>query len=464
LLSRLTAPTGDVPVYPDQRWDWLPVLFTLLVSVAAGILTGFVPALRATQVDVYTILKGGAGSPGRKRHLLRSTLVLAQIAVCVVVLICGGLFVRSLQQLASFDLGFRTDHLLMASVDLGLQGYEEEKGQRFWDELLDRVRALPGVEAVAIASSVPFDTYFDTRVVVASDRVTQGDASGPSDDVQAGVNAIDPGYFQTMGVTLLRGRSFTEQDRDSSRRVAIVNQTLADRLWPGQDPLGKQFHWKSSKHPIEVVGVSGNGKYVLLAEAPRPYVCLPFAQAYASMATLHVRTATDDPLALAPPLRRVFADLDPELPIFNVRTMDGHLRTAAFAFLPLRIGAILAGAQGIVALLLAMIGVYGVVAYSVRQQTRDVGIRVALGASRFDVLRVVSRAGLRPTLIGLTFGLVASFALARLLAVLLYGLDPSNLLVYTAVTMLVLGISLLACWLPARRATRVDPIEALRQE
>jgi predicted permease len=464
LLSSLSTQNGDVPVHPDKSWDWQPLLYTIVISIAAGVATGLAPALRATKVDAYTILKGGASGAGRKRHLFRSALVLAQVAVCVVVLVCGGLFVRSLQQLAVFDLGFRPDRLLMASVDLGLQGYEPHRSRLFLDRLTERVQALPGVESAAIASSVPFDTYFDTRGVVAADIPAGHDPAKHNDELQAGVNRVYPGYFETLGVTLLSGRQFNKQDRDSAPRVAVVNQTLADRLWPGQQPLGKRFRWKSAGDPIEVVGVVSNGKYLLLGEAPRAYVYLPFAQDYETLVTLHVRSEAADAVALAPALGRVLRSLDPDLPVFNVRTMDEHLRSSAFAFFPLRMGALLAAAQGLVALLLAMIGIYGVVGYSVRQQRHDIGIRIALGARRLDVLRLVSRAGLRPTLIGLALGLAASFGLARLLAALLYGLNPLSLPVFSAVVALVLSVSLLACWLPARRAARLDPIEALRQQ
>jgi predicted permease len=477
LLSFSTAPlfaqfaptSGDIPIRPDQRWDWLPVLYTVLVSIVAGVLTGLMPALRATKVDIYSILKGSGSGAGRKRHLFRSGLVLSQIAVTVVVLVAGGLFVRSLHDLAVHDLGFRTGRLLMASVDLGLQGYEPEKGRRFLDQLTERVEALAGVESAAVASSVPFDTYFESRPVRSIDdpdarNPGAREATAKDDAVQAGVNRIDPGYFRTLGVTLLRGRELTAQDTESAPRVAVVNQTLADRLWPAQEALGKQFRWESSADPIEVVGVVSNGKYLLLAEAPRPYIYLPFAQTYTTLVTLHVRSTTDDVLALAPALRGVFRDLDPDLPLYNVRSMEEHLRMSAFAFLPLRMGAFLAGAQGLVALLLAMIGIYGVVAYAVTQQTRDIGIRIALGARKLDVFRQVSRAGLRPALAGVVLGVAVSFALARLLAVLLYGLNPVNVPVFTAVVALVLAVALLACWLPARRAARVDPIEALRQE
>ena len=464
LAHSFTGTTGDVPIRPDERWDWLPTLYTILISVVAGIATGLVPALRATRVDLHSILKGGGFGTGRKRHLFRSGLVLAQIAVCVVVLVCGGLFVHSLLELAVYDLGFRTDRLVMASVDLGLQGYDRDHGRRFLDQLTERVKALPGVESAAIGSSVPFDTYFVTRAVVSTDHPAAHDPADTDDAVKAGVNRVDSGYFHTMGVTLLRGREFSELDNDSSPRVAVVNQTLADRIWPGQEPLGKRFRWESSADPIEVAGVVRNGKYLMLGEAPRPYVYLPIAQEYGAPVTLHVRSVTGDPLALAPALRRVVRDLDPNLPVFNVRTMEEHLRGSAFAFLPLRTGAILAGAQGLVALLLAVMGVYGVVAYSVTQQTRDIGIRVALGARNLDVFRLVSRSGLRPALIGLALGLAVSFGLARLLATLLYGLNPVSVPVFAAVVALVLCVSLLACWLPARRAARVDPTEALRHD
>jgi len=463
LLARL-VPQGDIPVRPDERWQWLPTLYTVLASLAAGVLTGLAPAMRATKVDVHAVLKGAGTGTGRARHFFRSGLVMSQIAVCVVVLACGGLFVRSLRALAVHDLGFRPGRLVMASLDLGLQGYEQDRGRRFLDRLTERVQALPGVESAAIGSGVPFDTDFQTRGLLPVERPATDEPTENDDAIQAGLNRVDPGYLRTMGTALLQGREFTPQDDASAPRVAVVNQTLANRLWPGQDPLGRRFRWLRGGDSVEVIGIVRDGKYFMLGEAPRPYVYLPLAQEYSSPVTLHARAATADPLALMPSIHEVLHDLDPDLPVYSVRTMSEHLRTSAFGFLPLRMGATLAAVQGALALVLAVMGLYGVVAYSVSQQTREIGIRVALGARSRDLFRVVAGGGLQPALIGLALGLIVSLSLAQLLAGLLYGLNPVDLPVFAAVVVLVLGVSLLACWLPARRVLKVDPVIALHVE
>ncbi len=462
LLVRFSPQSFDVPTRPPTDTSWLPVLYTLMMSVVAGVATGLVPALRATRVDVQTILKGDGSGGGRKRHLLRSGLVMAQTAVCVVVLVCGGLFVRSLQDLSTQNLGFRTDGLLMASVDLALQGYEPERGRQFLDQLTEQVGALPGVESVAVSSRVPFDIFLEDHSAVDADQPPAFDATDPG--IAVYLSRVDGAYFRVLGVPLVQGRGFDERDTASSPRVAVVNQTFADRLWPGQNPLGKGFRWSGSSDRFEVVGISANGRYVSLGEAPRPYAYFPMAQAAPDMVTLSIRARSGDPLELAPSVRAVLNGLDGNLPVYNIRTMDEHLRASPTAFFPLRMGAFMAGAQGAVALLLALIGVFGVVAYSVRQQTREIGIRMALGARGIDVLRLVSRSGLRPALIGLVLGLLAASGLARGLAVLLYGLDPADPPVFAAVTVVVLGASVLACWLPGRRATHLNATEALRHE
>jgi predicted permease len=348
----------------------------------------------------------------------------------------------------------------MASVDLDLQGYDRERGLQWFDQLADQVAALPGVASAAIGARVPFNNYMSTRAVSLSGSpgVNDGDA------MRIGLNQVDPAYFETLGVTLLSGRGISAHDDQSSPQVAVVNETLAQRLWPDEDPIGKSFRWQSGGEPVAVIGLARNGKYHLLGEAPRPFAYLPIAQEYSGMATLHIRSETQDALALAPAIRETIRRLDAELPVFNVRTMDEHLRSGAFAFLPLRIGAVLAGAQGLIALFLAVLGVYGVVASSIAQRTRDVGIRIAMGAQKIDIFRVVARSALQPAGIGLMLGATISFGLARLLRVLLYGLDPASLPMFFGVFFFVQAVVLFACWLPARRALKMDPMAALRHE
>lgn len=461
LLTRMTLATGDVPVRPDDRWDWLPLIGTTLVSLIAGVAAGLFPALRATKGDLIAAMRGGAASGGRERRLFRSALVFVQIAMSVAVLVCGGLFVRSLYQLSSQGLGFQTDRLLMASVDLDLQGYTPERGLQLFEQLIDEVEGLPGVDAAAIAGRVPFDTYMTTRTV----SLTGVPDVKDDDALEIGVNFVDASYIDTLGITLTAGRGISERDDQSSPRVAVVNETLAERLWPGEDPIGKRFRWrKGGGDPVEVIGIARNGKYLLLGEAPRPFAYLPIAQDYSGLATLHVRSRPEDALALAPAIRELIRGLDPDLPVYNIRTMDEHLRSSVFAYLPLRVGAMLAGSQGLIALFLAVLGVYGVVASSIGQKTRDSGIRIAMGAHKIDIFHVVVRSGLRPALIGLALGLAISCGLARILGALLYGLDPLSVPMFLGVFVLVLAVALFACWLPARRSLKMDPMAALRHE
>lgn len=462
LLAGFT-PTSDIPVRTDQGWDWRVFAFTFAVAVLAGILTGLAPALRATRLEISTVLKeGGPTGTGPGRHLFRSGLVIAQVAVCLIVLVGGGLFVQSLRQAARLELGFRTDHLVMASLDLGLQGYSDTRGRQFHQELRERIASLPGVSNVTLAATVPFDYGVRLAEIGAEGQTTDG-PPGKDGYLPAAYNAVDPAYLAAMGITLLQGRDFTAQDNESAPHVAILNQTAARRLWPDQDPIGKRFRLDRGGDLVQVIGVARDGKYVMLGEQARPFVYAPLAQRYSSPVTLHVRTE-GDPLGLVPSLRHVLATLDPDLPIYNVRTMDEHLRTSAFGLMPLRVGATLAAVQGALALVLAVMGVYGLVAYAVSQRTREIGIRMALGAQGVDVLRLVVREGSRLTAIGLAIGLVVSLGFCLVLDRLLVGMSPVNLPVFVAVMALLAGVAALACYLPARRAVRIDPMLALRYE
>jgi len=452
-------PGGDMPVRAEGHWDWRVPVFTFVVSLLAGLATGLAPALRATRVDLNSVLKEGAGAaPGSRRHLFRSALVVTQVAISLVVLVCGGLFVRSLQQVARMDLGFRVEGVLMASLDLGLQGYDDARGRRFLKELVERARALPGVTSAGLAMSPAFDYVFQVDKVAVEEK-----AADPDSFMTAHLNRIDEQYLAATGTSLLRGRGFTPSDDETAPKVAIVNALLAERLWPGIDPMGKRFCWGPKRDLLQVVGIARTAKYVMLGEAPRPYFYVPLAQYYSTPTTLFLHTS-GDPGSLVPAVRQVLRGLDAHLPVYNVRTMKDHLRDSAFAAMPLRLGAVLAGVQGVLGLLLAVMGIYGVVSYVVSQRTREIGIRIALGAREPDVVRLVVREGARLSMLGMLLGSVVALGLAQVIGHLLHGLTPSSLPVFCGVVGLLAGVSLLACWWPARRATRVDPVVALRCE
>jgi putative ABC transport system permease protein len=453
------TPTGDIPIRTEQPLDWRLYAFAVLVSAAAAILTGLWPALKATGFDLAGSLKDGTSGAGTSRHRLRSLLVVGQVTMSLVVLASAGLLLQSLRQMHKLDVGLRPDGLLMASVDLGLQGYDEVRGRRFLEDLVARVEALPGVQAASVATHIPFD-YGITFAEVALDQ----DIPGTKDGVlSSAFNVVGRGFFETAGTTLVRGRRFDRHDAGESRRVGIVNEAMARQLWPGKDAIGQRFRFGSDGPWIEVVGIARDGKYMMLAEPTRPYFYLPVDQDYRSPATLIVRSASN-PTSLAAPVQRVLNELDPELPVFNVRTMEQHMRDSVFAFFPVRMAVTMATAQGAIGLLLAVIGLYAVVSYTVTRRMREIGVRMALGAGSRDVLRLVVRDGMRLSMIGAAVGLVMALGVGFVLSHVLYGLTSVNVAVLIAVTTLLLVVSAVACYVPARRATRVDPVIALRCE
>ena len=455
-------PSGDIPMSDSSSTGsgW-PMVFAVVISLLAGLVTGLLPALRASRLDLVQVIKGGAGGD-RKRHWVRDMLVISQVAFCAIVLVAGGLFVRSLQQATEIQLGFTPENLAMASLDLDLQGYSPERGQLFLDELTAELTALPGVESVAYGNVLPMSTSPGLREVSDADSPQLDETGRREGEIQAASNIVDVNFIKTMESGLIRGRDFNAFDTADSPLVVIVNQTLADKLWPGEDPLGRRlvFRWGE---PMEVIGVVQTGKYVMVSEAPRPAYLQPFAQAYNAPVTLFLRTR-GDAAAVIPTVRGMLQSLDTDLPVFNTQTMEEHLRSSAFGFMPMRMAAYVAGGQGIIGLLLAVMGVYGVVAYSVSQRTREIGIRLALGAERTDVFRLVVRGGLILIVVGLVVGLVIAVGLSLVLSGLLVGLSPFDLPVFAGVAVGLTVVSLLACYLPARRAMSVDPAITLKCE
>lgn len=453
------VPAGDIPVNEHDAWDWRTYAFTLLISLIAGVVTGVWPARRATSFNLVESLKEGGHVAGRSRNTLRNLLVVGQVTMSLVVLVSAGLFLQSLRQMQNLALGFRPDGLLTMSIDLGLQQYSDQRGRRFLDELLSRAKARPGVTSATLATHVPFD-YGMQFTSVGID----GPIPGTKDDeLSAAFNAVGPAFFETTGAALTRGRAFDARDDEHAHAVTIVNETMARTLWPDQEPIGQRFRLGRTGDWVEVIGVARDGKYVTLGEAPRSYFYLPVAQHYRTPITVIVRAA-GDPAALAMPMQRMLNGLDPHLPVFDVRTMRDHVRDSVFGLMPLRLGASMAGVQGAIGLLLAVMGLYAVVSYTVARRTREIGLRMALGAERVDVLRFVMREGMRLTAIGAVLGVLISLGLGVVLSRVLYGVRALDLGVLAAVTVLLCAISAMACYLPARRATRVDPLTALRCE
>jgi len=456
-----SIPTGDIPIRrnPSQGWD--SFAFTAGISLAAGLIAGLLPALRSSQINIVESLKlGTPNQAGQMRHRLRNLLVIGQVAISCLVLVCSALFIRSLNAAGTLNLGFRPEKLIMLSLDLGLQGYSEPRGLRFQEQALERVRALPGVESAGFSHHVPFNYNISMR------NVWPENPTGKISDGHANVSftSVSPGFVTMMGVPLLYGRDLAEADTVNSQRVAVINEAMAKAFWPGQNPIGQHFRidWAGAE-PIEVVGLTSTGRYVMITEEPRPYFYVPQTQRYDMPATLIVRAKTD-PAGLTLALRQLIRELDPDLPVSSFSTLEEHLKTSVFALMPMRTGATLAAMQGVLALALAVLGLYAVVSYGVTSRTREIGLRMALGATRGNVLHLISREGIRLTLTGIAIGLSASVLLAMGLARVVYGIHAFDPLTYLGVGLVLTAIASIACFLPARRATKVDPMVALRAE
>jgi predicted permease len=452
----------DLLVRLDFPVDWRVFAYTLGAALLTGMIVGVVPAFRASRTDVNTLLhQAGRGMLSGKRRL-RSSLVVAQVAGSLVLLIIAGLFVRSLKIAQRSDLGFDPQHVVDISMDPGEIGYNEAQGLAFYKTLLDRARSLPGVEHAGLTSSIPLSYYGDADSLTIEGYHPDAGQRQP----RAMFSVITPEYLDTLRIPLVSGRSFTEADRANSPYVAIINQTMAQRYWPNQDPLGGHFRMgRDPKRSIEVVGVAKNSRVTGVTGDIVPNFYVPLEQHYAngltSLQTLVVRV-NGNPAATVPELEGVVRSLAPDLPAFDAQPMLRAIDTLN-GLLIFQFGAVLVGTLGGLGLVLSIVGVYGVLSYSVSQRRREIGIRIALGAPAASILTKVLREGALLVGIGLAIGIACALVASKVVESFLT-VSPSDPVTYVSVTAVLTAAALAACYVPARRATKVDPIVALRYE
>ncbi|HYY93102.1 MAG TPA: ABC transporter permease, partial [Pyrinomonadaceae bacterium] len=434
----------------------------LVVSLFTGVAFGLAPALLASRADLVAVIKGGASklSRGRRRWNLRGALVVAQVTISIVVLICAGLFIRSLSRASHTDPGFQADNLVTMMINPSLLGYDQESTRRLFREVQRRIEAQPGVRAVALASELPLWDARGSRGPI----VKEGEADPPPNQgVTSECSLVTPKYFETLRTPLVLGRDFNDHDTADAPPVVIVNQEFARRFYgSSESALGKRFRFAQGTPLMEIVGVAKDGHYSSLYTDRQLYMFLPVYQHPRSRMTLLISTQSAGALqAAVESARREIAQVDARLPVFGVMTADENL---SLAYLGPRIAAGMASTFGVLALVLATMGLYSVMTYTVSQRTHEIGIRMALGAQVRDVLRLVVSQGMRMALVGIALGLAGAFALTRVLASLLLGVGTTDSVTFVGVALLLVVVALLACYIPARRAARVDPLVALRFE
>lgn len=435
------------------------IIFTLIISLLAGLIFGLVPAIRASGFDPGAVIKGDDTDRSANRSWggIRTVLVVAQVALTLVVLICGGLMVRSFQSAMAIDPGFVVRGVTAMTVTPGLLGYDEERGQLLYRQFMDRVRALPGVESASLASLLPLgDSSSSTGPVVAEGQPDPP----PGEGLNVLYNIVSPDYFRTMRTPIVMGREFEQAVTTGDRREVVINQALASRLWPGRNPLGRVFRISDGTRRYEVIGVAADGKYRRLSESHRPHFWFSSAYSYEPQMTLLVRTQADS-AGIVPEVRAALRSIDSRLPLVGIKTMREHMTVQLWGA---RMGAVASLVFGLLVLLISAMGIYSVISYSVSQRTKEIGIRMALGAGSRDVIRLVAAQGLRISVIGSLVGLPIAFLLTRLLSNLLFGAGTFDPLVFGGITILLIAVGWLAGWIPARRASRVDPMIALRYE
>jgi predicted permease len=447
---------SDITLLFDLRTDWRVLTFALVLSIATGILFSLIPALQSSNPQLVPALKDESSMAGFHRSRLRNGLVVAQVSLSLVLLISAGLIVRSLQAAQKMRPGFNPENAVAISFDVSLQGYNEERGRAFQKQVLERARALPQIENAALTDNLPLGLNYNDNTIYIEGSEFKGASTLPI----AIPFGSSPGYFDVMGIPL-RGRDFRDDENKLEHRVAIVNETFAKKFLNGADPIGRRFNWHGPDDPFfEIVGVVPAGKYNSLGEDPKPAVYTPLYRDYNGGVTLVARTH-GDPRAVLNDLRKLVHELDPSVSVYSMKTLRQHLGTSLF---PARMAAIALGSFGVLALILAAVGIYGVMSHVVAGRTREIGLRMALGAQLSDVQKLILKQGMFLAAIGSLGGLMVALAGARMMKSLLYGVSSSDPITFACVALLLLNVALLACWIPARRASRVEPMIALRAE
>jgi predicted permease len=450
----LFLPPNAIPIAINGMVDPGVVIAIVALAVLASLLCAAFPAWRSSQVPAAEVLKEESASVSGSKHNRRllSGLVVAQVALSLALLVSSGLFLRTLRNIAHADPGFEQDHVLTASVGLNISGYPNDQRRLIRDKILQRVEALPGVTVASLTDWIPLTLSRKTE-----DGYPEGYAPRPHESLEVGRADVSPRYFETMGIPILEGRSFTQDDNENAPPVLIVDQTAANRYWPGQDPIGKRLSIWSNL--FTVVGVVKNSKHLMMSERPGPMIYMSYYQLPGPELIVQMKT-TGNPADQLQAAERAIQEVDSRLPVYDVRTMRENT-SLANTFVVMQ--STFAGIFAVIALVLAATGIYGVMAYRTELRRHEIGIRVALGASRTDVMRLVLLQGMRLTAIGLALGLALSFGLTRVIAGLLYGVGANDPVTIFAVLILLAAMSLLASYLPAQRAMRVNPVTAIRE-
>jgi len=455
-------PAMPIALTFDFRIDRRVLAYTLTVALAAAPLFGLVPALVASRPDLTPLMKGGpSGGRGFRRVSLRHVLVVCEVAVALVLLIASGLFVRSFMAARGIDPGFTPRPMIFSSMTPAVIGYSAAQSREFYAALLSRLEAIPGIERASMVRHLPLNALYGGGATYQVH--VPGHDESPGEPLRIRYNVVEASYFDTMGVPIVAGRAFAASDRGDGPAVAIINQTMARRFWRGKDPVGRYFTLvlgETATRECRVAGVARDGKYLQINERPAPYFYLPFGQHFAGEMTVIARYR-GEPGAMVSAFRREVQALDPAMPTFQVVTLDEHLRLALFAE---RVLAALMGVLGGLGLLLSVVGLYGIVSHVVARRTREIGIRIAVGASSRQVVCAVLADGARLTAIGLVIGVLLAFLSMEIARSTLNGVSPHDPVVYGVVVFLVLAVALAATWVPARRAARIDPVATLRAD